>query len=170
MVDMRKLHAISVVFAVILLATACTPNAPQSVEKSPTPLPMAPTAIAPVTPLAQSSPTPLVAGTPTPSGCLPGEHAEMVWPRLTELQPPQAKAGSTVKVIGSGGYIRCGQGGYNESARNFQLYLDDKPIISLVCYVNHCENSFTIPVNTSAGTHVISVEGGSRIDLVVGSN
>lgn len=109
--------------------------------------------------------------TPPPSdpGCPAGEPAEMVWPQLSEIQPPQSAPGSTVKVIGSGGYVRCGEAGYNESARSFQLFFNDQPAAEISCYVNHCETELTLPGDAPAGRHTISVEGGSSIDLEITS-
>ncbi len=155
--------------AMMLLSAACAPAAPLSVIESPTPPRATPTSSKPTLTLVETS-TLRAAGTSTPSGCMPGERAELVWPRLEQLEPPKVVAGKTVKVSGWGGHVRCEEGGYNESARKFELYLDGKPITSFVCYVNHCENSLFVPLGTPPGTHVISVEGGSTIDLLVLDN
>ena len=87
----------------------------------------------------------------------------MLYPEQTY---PASWPGGTIKVVGSGGYLRCGQG-YNESAQSFELYFDDQPIGSIVCYVNHCEVTLEIPANAASGVHTISVEGGSGINIQV---
>jgi len=98
------------------------------------------------------------------------EAAELVWPQLTEVRPAQIAPGGTVKVIASGGFLRCGPSGYIESARQFQLYLDGKQVGILTCYINHCEQEFNLTADIPLGTHVISVEGGSEISLQVTGN
>jgi hypothetical protein len=70
-------------------------------------------------------------------------------------------------VVGSGGYVQCGSGAYNESARTFQLLFGGEPAGSIVCYVNRCEGTLVTPITATAGTHVIAVEGGSSITLEV---
>ncbi len=47
--------------------------------------------------------------TPAPSECPGSETAELVWPQLTELRPTQIAPGGAVKVIASGGFLRCGR-------------------------------------------------------------
>lgn len=108
---------------------------------------------------------------PSPSGpgCPAGETAETVWPQLNEIQPARAVPGGAVKVIGSGGYVRCGDSGYNESARSFQLFFDGAAAAQFSCYVNHCEAELTLPGEASAGTHTISVEGGSSLEVEIAS-
>jgi hypothetical protein len=89
-----------------------------------------------------------------------------VWPQLDNAQPAQASPGTEIKVVGSGGYLRCGQG-YNESARSFELYFDGQPIGSIACYVKHCEVTLEIPADAASGVHTISVEGGSGVNIQV---
>ncbi len=91
----------------------------------------------------------------------------MVWPQLSDIQPPQVAAGGEVKVMGSAGYVKCGASGFIESARSFRLDLDGLEVGSVSCYVNHCEGKFTLPAGLAAGVHVVTVEGGSHLSLVV---
>jgi hypothetical protein len=93
--------------------------------------------------------------------------AELVMPQIMEVQPAQVAAGDEVILIGSGGYLSCGAGGYVESARSFQLYLDGEPIGPMSCFVNHCEATLDVPESTTPGKHVISVEGGSSLEIDV---
>ena len=152
------------VMLVALLLVGC--EAPEA-----TPTPLVPTV----------TPTPLVpTDTPIPPTltpeCTPGsiDTAELVWPQLHEVQPVQVAAGDQIKVIGSGGYLYwwnddC-QKGYNESHRTFQLAFDGESVGSISCYVNHCEATLTVAADALPGTHTISVEGGSSIDVQVTSN
>lgn len=122
------------------------------------------------TPIGPTSTPMSPALTPTVADCLSSETAELIWLQLSHVEPTQMAPGGEIKVIGSGGYLRCEQGGYihrNESARPFQLYLDDQPVSTTVCYVNHCEVKFAVPSDMSPGTHIISVEGGSTITIQV---
>lgn len=93
--------------------------------------------------------------------------AEIIWPELLESQPDRLAPGGEIKLVGSGGYLLCGQGVYIESSRSFALSLDDQPLGSIVCYANRCEAQLAIPADTPAGEHIISVEGGSRLAIMV---
>lgn len=94
--------------------------------------------------------------------------AEIVWPQLLESQPDWVAPGGEIKLVGSGGYLLCGQGVYIESSRSFALSFDDQPLGSIVCYANRCETQqLAIPADTPAGDHIISVEGGSRLAIRV---
>ena len=127
---------------------------------------------------ATPTPTPLIpTATPIPPTftpeCTPGsiETAEVEWPQLHEVQPAQVAPGDQFKIIGSGGYLywwndNC-QKGYNESHRTFQVDFDAEPMGSISCYVNRCEATLTVPADALAGTHTISVEGGSSISIRV---
>jgi hypothetical protein len=88
------------------------------------------------------------------------EQAE-VPPRITEVRPADAKPGSQVTVIGSGGFFRDNCGGYDESARAYQIYLDDELAGSISCYVNHCEGKLLIPQSAVAGKHCLGVHKGT---------
>jgi hypothetical protein len=140
----------------LALGTGCAPAAPTAVESQATAGAQT----------ATGTPPPTTATLP-PTGCLAADMAEIVWPRLGEVQPPQIQPGGEVTVLGSGGYIRCGSGAYNESARSFQLFLGGEPASSIGCYVNRCEGTLVVPMTATAGTHVIAVEGGSTISVEV---
>ena len=97
--------------------------------------------------------------TPTPS-------VDIVWPSLQTLEPATASPGEEVRVIGSGGFLRV-DGGFDESSRDFPLFLDGESIGAVNCYVNRCEGVFTVPFSIAPGVHEISVEGGSRLSMEV---
>ena len=103
----------------------------------------------------QSSPTPTV--TPAP---------EIIYPTLVAVEPASVAPAETVTVQASGGYVAL-PGGYDESARNFDLMLDDVVIGELACYVNACFAEITIPEDASAGEHTFTAEGGSSLTLEV---
>lgn len=84
-----------------------------------------------------------------------------VLPGITEISPARGVAGSPLKVLGSGGFTQDDCGAYNESAKTFPLFLDDAPVGELSCYVNHCEVTITLPKDTSAGTHCLSLKKGA---------
>lgn len=79
------------------------------------------------------------------------------------VEPAPALPGQEITVSGRGGLIQDSCGGVNESARAFQLYLDEalKPVADLVCYVNHCEVKLTLAASTTAGTHCLSTQAGA---------
>lgn len=157
-----RLHAwVLQIALMVLVGTACAQPAPTVVA------PLNPV-VSPTATFVQPTATPEhLAATPTPSGCLASEQADLVWPSLKEVQPQTIQPGGELTVIGYGGYVRCGSGGYNESARSFQLYFDDQPVSSMTCYVNRCEGKLVVPDEAAVGTHVISVEGESSLDLQV---
>jgi hypothetical protein len=110
---------------------------------------------------------PFDSATPMPGATNCAATRETVWPRLMDVLPSPVHPGEDVTVIASGGYVRDGCGGYNESARKFQLFFDDDPVDPLVCYVNHCEAKVRIPTDTPPGKYVIRAEGGSTLSLDV---
>ncbi len=144
----RRLAGLGLAAALVGLAACARPQTPPT-DPAATATPIAP------------------AAAPSPSGCLSGEAATIVWPQLSDLQPKQAAEGSEVTVIASGGYVQCGASGFNESARSFRVNLDGVAVSSISCYVNHCEGKFTLPRGVAAGTHLVSVEGGSHLTLEV---
>ena len=99
--------------------------------------------------------------------CPPSETEVIIWPTLQTVSPIAPHAGTAIIIRGSGGYIRCSGGLYNESARSFVVTLDGQPIGDLGCYANYCQTTFTIPLTTSPGTHTITTEGGSQILITV---
>ena len=104
--------------------------------------------------------------TSQPSDCSSPE-AEVVWPELQAVQPEQILSGGEIKIIGSGGYqIECGNF-YNESHRFFAVYINNEPVGSLSCMVNHCEAMLNMPVDLMPCTHTISAEGGSQIEIEI---
>lgn len=89
-----------------------------------------------------------------------------VYPSLSGIQPNDAAPGQEIKVQGSGGLIELRKpngsaGGYIESARSFELFLDGQEVGSIQCYVNVCDGAFILPVDIHPGDHEISVGGGS---------
>ncbi len=95
-------------------------------------------------------------GAETPD-CAPQE----ILPKITEVQPAKITPGSEVTVIASGGYFKHDCGGFDESARTYQLYLDNEPAADLLCYVNHCEARFKLPERAGVGTHCLGVQKGT---------
>jgi hypothetical protein len=93
---------------------------------------------------------------PTPTECA----QDLVLPAFHQVEPDPLIVGEPFKLVASGGYIRDSCGGVNESARSFAVYVDDQPIGEIVCYVNHCEGDFVLPVETQAGTHCLSAKPG----------
>lgn len=112
-------------------------------------------------------PTPTVTAVPATLVPIPTECAqELIPPAFYQTEPSPIVVGKPFRLIGTGGYFRDSCGGVNESARSFAVYLDDQSIGEIVCYVNHCEGTFTIPSETQAGTHCLSTEPG-RCDLEI---
>jgi hypothetical protein len=95
-------------------------------------------------------------GTPT-AQCL---QVEMP-PKITDVRPETPRPGSEVTVIANGGYFQDNCGGYNESARTYQIYMDDEPVADLQCYVNRCEGKFKLSDDTQAGVHCMGVVKGT---------
>ncbi len=113
---------------------------------------------------------------PKPRDCsipnaFPPEEAELIWPTLRQVQPARAAPGDPVEIRGTGGFLywnnECGEF-VNESARDFQLFFDGQPVGSITCYAHTCLVDLTIPADAAPGTHTLSVEGGSSIDVEVG--
>jgi hypothetical protein len=132
----------------------------------PTRLPtLTPTASMPLQPggAAIPSPTPALSATaPEALNCVD----ELVPPQLVETEPTQITPGTELRVMGTGGYLLNSCGGFNESARNFPLYLDDQRVGELGCYINYCGGRFTLPGKTQPGAHCISTEVG-RCELEI---
>ena len=105
-------------------------------------------------------------GTPT-DVCL----QEEVLPKITDVRPPEAKAGSVISVSGTGGFLQDDCGGINESTRVYRIFLDDEPVTNMSCAVNHCEGKFTLPESIQPGPHCLGVQKGScqtKMDVVSG--
>jgi len=107
----------------------------------------------------QGTATSAVTDTPQPvlTATVPCEQ-ELILPQIMEIEPAQAKPGSEITVIGSGGYIQDSCGGNLEGARQFGLYLDNDYVSDLTCYVNYCEGKLVLPDTLSAGLHCLSAE------------
>jgi len=125
-----------------------------------------------VTPTATPVPP---ASTPTQRDCtgpnaFPTEEATLIWPELREVQPARAAPGAAIRILGTGGHLywqnECGQF-WLESAREFHLFFDGQPLGVLQCYANTCVADLTVPADAAPGTRVISVEGGSNLNIEI---
>ena len=79
-------------------------------------------------------------------------------PIIADIQPSQIMSGSEITIIGTGGYIQDSCGGFNESASRFNLYLDNKTVGDLICYVNHCEVKIVLSDTITSGSHCLSTQ------------
>ena len=110
-------------------------------------------------------PIPAVPTSPA-SECSPTE-VEVVWPQLQAVQPEELVPGAEIKIVANGGYeIECGNF-YNESHRLYRIYFNQDQVGMLSCMANHCEALLTVPENLQPGTHTISTEGGSQIEIEI---
>lgn len=116
-------------------------------------------------PNSASTATPTVASTSTTVPDFPSTRT-VEWPTLESLTPSAAAPGQQVVIIGHGGYVRL-NGGYDESARSFNLYFDGSRVGSIECYVNRCGGSFTVPEDALPESHMVTVEGGSGLSIQV---
>ena len=96
----------------------------------------------------------------TPSVETPACTEETVFPIITDVQPSPAQPGSEITITGTGRYVQDSCGGINESARSFQLYLDDEPVGDLSCYVNHCESKISLASSIESKSHCLSTQPG----------
>ncbi len=107
-----------------------------------------------------------VAGAPT-ANCISRE----VLPTIDEVQPATITPGSEIMLSGSGGYFKDSCGGYNESARLYQVYLDNEPAGELQCYAGLCQAKFKLPERAGPGRHCLGVQKGTcQMELVVVEN
>jgi hypothetical protein len=104
-----------------------------------------------------------IAGCQSPTVTPTAEESRLIYPTLTTLEPAEAAPGDTVKVSATGGYLEMGDGGYNESARSFDLLLDEEVIGELSCYAGMCFAEFVVPDSVGAGEHLVSTEGSSSL-------
>jgi hypothetical protein len=86
---------------------------------------------------------------------------EEILPKITDVRPEDVRPGSQVMVMASGGYFRDTCGAYDESARVYQLYIDDEPVADLMCYANHCQAEFMLAKTTTVGIHCMGVLKGT---------
>jgi hypothetical protein len=108
----------------------------------------------------------LTSPTSKQSECSTAE-AEIIWPQLQVIEPEQSLPGGEIKIIASGGYqIECGNF-YNESDRLFAVYFNQDQVGMLSCMVNYCEVILKVPEDIQSGTHIISTEGGSQIEIEI---
>ena len=94
--------------------------------------------------------------------------SEIFWPLLEAVEPSPATIGAELRIIGQGGYRLFeseGGGGYDESYREFRLFLEGEEIGKLGCYVNRCEGEIVLPADLNPGKYELSVEGGSRLTI-----
>ncbi len=124
-------------------------------------------AVPPLSTLPEASAAPTLAifpGTPTPQ--CPWEE---VLPKIDAIRPEQIKPGIEVTVTAYGGYFKDNCGGFNESARTYQIFFDDEPVGDLQCYVSYCEGKFVLSASVTAGRHCMGVQKGScqtEVDVV----
>lgn len=142
-----------------------------SPSSTPTPASPTPSPTGSLTPGVTISPSPVPSATPvisiTPTRIpSPTGVPQIIYPKLTKVDPDIAYVGSKVTVIGSGGYLKYPDGMIDESNRLFALKFDNQDIGSIHCYVNRCQSEITIP-SVSKGTHSISVTGGSKINITI---
>ncbi len=93
---------------------------------------------------------------PTPPVETPACTEKMVPPVITGIQPSPVLPGSEITIMGRGGFLQDSCGGFNESARSFNLYLDDEPVGDLQCYVNHCETKIKLSGSITVAEHCLS--------------
>ena len=79
-------------------------------------------------------------------------------PKISDIQPSQTTSGSEITITGTGGYTQDSCSGYNESARTFKIFLDNKSFGDLVCYANHCEVKIVLSDTISLGLHCLSTQ------------
>lgn len=152
--------AILLIIVAMILAGCSNNSAKTTIQIS-----LTPTKI--VTTLPKVTQTPAVTAESTPTATVTSTpECELIWPKLHTLEPAQVAPSTEVKVIGDGGYLYC-NGGYNESARNFELLFDGQPIGTIGCYVNRCEATISIPADSKPGEHRFSVEGGASITIEI---
>ena len=137
--------------ALALVLAAC---APANRAPAPATIPRAPAETTP----AVSTPTLQAEISPSPVTWTAQCLEELVPPNITEVQPARGVPGGEIKVIGSGGYVMDSCGFYNESARTFDLYLDNELAGELSCYVNYCQGKKTLLSAITPGTHCLSVQ------------
>jgi hypothetical protein len=88
------------------------------------------------------------------------------WPVIDQAVPMPASAGSQVEIAGHGGAIRCGNS-YDESSRDFDVFLGDELVGSLNCYVNHCEGVVTLPDDLAPGMSSLIIGPNAEFNLEI---
>ena len=79
-------------------------------------------------------------------------------PIIADIQPSQIMPGSEITITGTGGYIQDSCGRFNESARRFNLYLDNESVGDLECYANRCEIKIVLTDTIVLGLHCLSTQ------------
>jgi hypothetical protein len=143
------------ILGLVLLASGCTttqtasPSPTLEVEGSPV-----------------VTPTQEIPYFPIPTSYVCDESLILDWPVLDSVIPIPAEPGSTLQLAGHGGAIRCGNA-YDESSRDFDVYLDDERVGSINCYVNHCEGTIDLPQDLEKGTYILSIGPEDEYELEV---
>lgn len=109
-------------------------------------------------PGAAESPDPTQTGPtfPVPTTYQCEETLVLEWPVIESVTPDPASPGSIVEVVGHGGVIRCGNA-YDESSRDFNVFLDEQRIGTINCYVNHCQGEVQLPAGLEPGDYSLDV-------------
>lgn len=139
----------------MFLVSGCTPNGPASA--SPT---------IETSPAAPLTPTHEIPYFPIPAGYDCGESIVLEWPIIDDVIPNPASPGSAIEILGHGGAIRCGNA-YDESSRDFEIYLDELRLGTVNCYVNHCEGTVDLPGSLEQGTYSLSIGPEQEYELVI---
>lgn len=114
----------------------------------------------PETPTPSSTFTHAPTYTPSPTVTVCADVLHPPW--LAAVTPNPLAASQEFLLEGSGGYTTNSCfGGWDESARAFDLWLDGKPFDSIVCRVNYCRGNFILPPDTPPGTHCLSTDPGA---------
>ena len=121
---------------------------------------------------ARATPTPTFTLTPTqtpaatPEPTLTQACSKPVCPTLLWMDPDMAYPGWEVNVQAAGGDREFPES-YSWDFPKFEMFLDDMPVGTLTCSSIECNDFFQVPEDISIGTHLVSVEGGSTIELEV---
>jgi hypothetical protein len=95
---------------------------------------------------------------PVPLGETPECEEQTIPLKITAIKPSQIMPGDEITIIGVGGYVQDSCNGFNETARTFQLYLDNESVGDLLCYVNHCEAKTILADTIASGLHCLSTQ------------
>lgn len=103
-----------------------------------------------------SAPTEEPRSFPVPEDYRCDQDLNFEWPVIDAVLPSPAEAGSQIAIDGHGGAIRCGNA-YDESSRDFDVYIEGEVIGTVNCYVNHCQGDLDVPVDLEPGTYSLSI-------------
>lgn len=90
----------------------------------------------------------------------------LVYPTLTS-ESASGDPGSEVGFDGTGGYSFDASGAPDYSPRSFRLYFDGEQAGDMECSDDVCTGTARFPDDATPGTHHVSVDGGSRIEVAV---